>query len=247
MKKQELLEWLAFYTLFPVMIASFTPALSLTKIYNISIADLVITFFVPLYFMIVYPKLFFALKEAPTQNEILLFIMFMVIFSIGWGMHASMNTVSSFSFGGKIPKIDDIEVHEMIWFYDEIMGHLLIYLGYYGLMLSFCHHEKQSLELMTKNETLLFIFFGAFWGAGMVAGVIESGFTLFVLVINTISIIYILQSWEKSEEKLRTYLQKRPFTLFYLIQTLTLMPFLIVYYAVFGLIQPSEVLQIMLK
>ena len=162
---------------------------------------------------------------------------------MGWGMHSTMNTVDIFAFGRGTIRVTDNDVRQMIWFFDEILGHLLIYAGFYGLMFQFCLIEKGMSNAPVKRETLMIALFGAAWGVGMAGGIIESGFTLVILPINILSISFILHLLNKSGERAKMFLQKHPFILFYSIQTLTVIPLITAYFILFGLTQPSEILK----
>lgn len=149
---------------------------------------LVIGFFVTMFFLI-YKSL--EIKETSKGWLVSLFF-FLMIFVDGHGVHFATNSIHNLA---DTEGLNSGEIFNLINFYDEILGHILINVGLFGLFLSvLVLHLKNPLSKLSKKEEIILLLVGA--GAGVLHGfsLLEGqlGFVSFIFLPVLIFTAYLL-------------------------------------------------------
>lgn len=123
--------------------------------------------FTPLVLIPLYWLMFrSASNESPTLKETLLFLLFIVFWVEGHGMHLGANSIGHWLNG-----FESTDFYKVDYFYDEVLGHYLWHIGIIGLSALIIFRQWQN-HLIEENTGL--------W-LPVLAGVIH-GFTFFLVV-----------------------------------------------------------------
>ena len=133
----------------------------------IKIGD-VLDIFTPLILIPLYWLLFrLGINKAPSLKENLIFMLFVVFWVIGQGMHLAANSI-----GHLLKGMEGSDVYNLTYFYDEVLSHHLWHFGIVGLsaFLIFRQWQNPFIEEQAKLWPLI------------LAGVIH-GFTFFLIIV----------------------------------------------------------------
>ncbi|MGQ4832584.1 MAG: hypothetical protein ACP6IS_01645 [Candidatus Asgardarchaeia archaeon] len=159
-----------------------------------------------------------------------IFLVFLTYFILGYGIHFVGNEINNFLN----------ESVELAYLYDEIIGHILMYLAI--VVISFIFGYIQILNPIRKNlSTYDFIYLvssGILFGILSGFGIMEGQTPYFGYVVAPMLIALLLYYMTSKKTKF----QKLPFIVFLITELVTMIIFTIIYWTVFnGFPQPSEI------
>lgn len=167
--------------------------------------------------------------------ELIMVLSFFLLF-LGHGIHFAANSIHNLidQGGAAIPP----DIFNLVYFYDEILGHKVSYSGLFGLIVSgllleFAHapREVSELEIMAVVGSALFL------GLGLSLAFIEGQSIIELLVLAVFAIAGIFLRVRKRKLSFREI----PYGTFILISMISMIIVSLVYVSIFGgFIQPSE-------
>ena len=181
---------------------------------------------------------------------IILYVSFMILLIIGTVVHMVGNQLHAYIY--EIEETMVIDPHTPlgnlkagIYLWDEIIGHILIAVGYFGMMyinVFFALIDEDNLR--ARNDEMVFITLGGFLlGAGIAFGFIEgqAGYTFLYLAILLVVLIPIIM------HKNKFHYHQKPFVYCALVLNIAYIVVIILFIVLFGvkpyypyLYQPSE-------
>ncbi|UCD03701.1 MAG: hypothetical protein JSW73_04135 [Candidatus Woesearchaeota archaeon] len=152
-----------------------------------------------------------------------------VLFYIGIGMHGAANHIAYyFGEGVSLAK-------EYAYFYDEILGHVTMYLGLFGLMLGGSLIQARrpfTLQLDFKNISVL-LFAAMFHGIGLATAMIEGHTSIFGLIAAIIFIPLVSLHHINKQRKLKIIVREYPFDFFIVLVMISTVFILIAYFLIY--------------
>ncbi|MEL6928137.1 MAG: hypothetical protein AAFO95_05860 [Cyanobacteria bacterium J06600_6] len=116
-------------------------------------------------------------KPAPSQKEILIFLLFVIIWVEGHGMHLASNSIARLA-----KEIPDGQTAILTNFYDEKLSHYLWHIGLFGLSGTVIYRQWQN---PTADSSP--------WGYEVLGGIIH-GVTCFIDVVESAT-VYLSFPW----------------------------------------------------
>jgi hypothetical protein len=235
-RKLDLLLW--GFVLVPATIALLTESIKTTLVWYIRIVDLLdLTLTAPFYIVTlvaVHGIVFFDKKTFSSYLSIGLIACFMY----GHAMHLTANAINTYST--EIHDYIDIipaDTYELIYFFDEILGHLILYLSLFGLL------GLWSLENNLENKNkLCSTASGSLFGIIYAIALIESSLPWFVPVA-TIWLLScnIKKAW-KDNQSFINLMKLNPITRFTFSGAISLIIGELAYLSIIGsFIEPSKI------
>ncbi len=124
---------------------------------------------IPLYWLLfqIHPH------RPPSHNEMLIFLIFAVLWVQGQGMHLAANSI-----GHLTQPYSGSEIENLTHFYDEILSHYIWYCGLVGLSALLIYRQWQNPFLKQRSELRLEITAGIIHGFNYFIDVVESATTI---------------------------------------------------------------------
>jgi len=176
-------------------------------------------------------------KTKKRLLELLMILSFFLLFQ-GHGIHFAANSIHNLIDQGGVVVPPDI--FNLVYFYDEILGHKISYFGLFGLIasglsLGFAHAPRE----ISKLEIMLIGGLGLFLGLSLSVAFIEGQSIIELLILAVFVIAGILLHTRNRKLSFREI----PYGTFILISMISMIIVSLVYASVFGgFIQPSELL-----
>jgi len=174
-------------------------------------------------------------NKTLSKNLKILSSIFLMIFFLGYGIHYSANAIDEYivmvrNYVSSIPP----DTYEVIHFYDELLGHAVLFLGYLGLMCAFIIKELKEAKKEKPArmfEVIVACFVGIIIGAGTAVAFIEATYFIeFLLAFSVLLLILLSLYFIKNREDPRCYL----YTLLFLTGFVSILITTLIYYFIFG-------------
>jgi len=168
--------------------------------------------------------------------EIFIAMSFILLFE-GHGMHFAANSINNLAEGSIVSS----NVRDLIYFYDEILSHKILFAGIFNLLVAgnILQYVHRIVEDVSKKEVFFLVFSGFWLGVGLAFSAIEGQAPIESLIASSLIIlsVYVIKV------KYFSSLKKMPFLVFTLASSLAIIFVSLSYAAVLGgFIQPSEYL-----
>lgn len=169
--------WLLVF--FPMIITVITELNKKFLIWHIRIVDFVdLVVMAPFYGIILYRLTSLLLDKYHARSHTLS-IIFLVTMLYGHSMHMTANAINTFSTEiNNYRQVLPEDVYSLIFFFDEILGHWILYIGLFGLFATWL--EFVALELKITNDIRANALF-----LGLICSItiIESGQLLIIPIV----------------------------------------------------------------
>ena len=189
------------------------------------LVPIIVYYLVNLYFILTEELVFKNKKIIDT-----LFLISLVYFLLGYGIHFTGNEINNFLNG----------TVEIAYLYDEIIGHIIMYSAIAVISVIFAYLQiLNPLEnKMEKEEMLYLIGSGIFFGIISGFGIMEGQTPYFGYVLAPIAIVIFIGYIIKRKIDIRKY----PLLVYFITELLMMIIFTIIYENVYGgFPQPSEI------
>lgn len=174
-------------------------------------------------------------KTRKRVLELVMIISFFLLFQ-GHGIHFAANSIHNLIDQGGVVVPPDL--FNLIYFYDEVLGHKISYFGLFGLIISglllgFVHAPRE----ISRMEVMAIGGFGLFHGLSLSIAFIEGQSIIELLILAVFVIAGILLYARNRKFSFREI----PYGTFILISMISMIIVSLVYVSIFGgFIQPSE-------
>ena len=146
--------------------------------------------------------------SAPSQREVLTFLIFAVLWVQGQGMHLAANSI-----GHLIQPYDDSKLRQLTYFYDEILSHYIWHLGLVGLSALLIYRQWQNPFFKQRSSLKFEITAGIVHGFNYFIDVVESATTM-IGVPFAIGVVIFTSIWG------RQHLRYQPILTFFFVSYL---------------------------
>lgn len=197
----------------------------------------------PIYIAVLTYLLYYMVKAKASAKLVLVFLAFIYLFVYGHAMHFTGNSINTYST--EVQNYKDIlppDTYALIFFLDERLSHLLLFIAATGLICTWFVFDRSKLTppLLPGNRLLIFAF-------GIVYGFL-TGFSLIEarMVIMAVPMVLIMTGlwlwyWRRSGLSLGGYFRDRPFTAMMIIVAVATLVMMGAWGIIFnGFPQPSE-------
>jgi hypothetical protein len=192
--------------------------------------------------LVLFFELFWQVQASPGLRR--LFATLIILFFIGHVMHFTANTTNV--FGTEIRDYKSIipqDLYALIYFMDETLSHIILYLSRYGLLACLLVLETGYLVKHTVERRL--------WVGGLIVGLLFGLWEAIVFIegqkvwLVPVAIILLgatwIWTWRKSGSSIGTFIKTGPITAFVTVELPCLLIGLVVYLLIFGrFVEPSQ-------
>jgi hypothetical protein len=180
----------------------------------VDMADLVIL--APFYFIaLVWLRGIFFQRDRSTSFSHLS-LGFIALFIYGHAVHLTANAINTYmtevhNYQDLIP----LDTYQLIYFLDEKLGHVLLFVGLFGLFLVCAHSESKSVfSVLQKREIAWLSAVGLLQGIAIGIALIEASLSILAYVFPVAYAVFTSTIFSQYEQRLPGYFARRPFALY---------------------------------
>ena len=144
-------------------------------------------------------------RRSPSQKEMLVFLVFAVLWVQGQGMHLVANSI-----GHLTQPYSGSEIEQLTYFYDEILSHYIWHFGLVGLSALLIYRQWQNPFLKQRSGLKFEITAGIIHGFNYFIDVVESATTILGVPFAAGVVLFVL-IWG------RKYLRQQPIMAFFFV------------------------------
>jgi len=205
------------------------------------LADMVIV--APIYAIFLIYLILYMVRNEPPLGLLVAFIAFSFLFMYGHSMHATANTINTYST--EVQDYKDIlpqDTYALIYFLDEVLSHIILFVATTGLIGCWLIFEEsvQASSLFPQNPIFIFII-GIIYGFVQSYAAVEAQMVWILIFMFSILLVIWFYYWRRSSLSLPNFLRENPFSSFVVIMALFSFIATLTYGAIYGgFPQPSE-------
>ena len=170
------------------------------------VAD-VLDIFTALVILPLYWLMFRSRGDTTSLRQNLVFVVFAAFWALGKGMHLAANSIDNLI---TLKGLQSGDIYNLVYFYDETLGHYLWHFGVIGLSALLIYRESHDSLSMATAKTKSNIAAGIIYGFVFFAMVVEGTTVDMGLPFSVLALI-LIAVWN------RTKLSQRPLTILFLI------------------------------
>lgn len=243
-KRRNLYAVIALMILFPFLALLVRELARGQTIWYFRLTDLVDLIVVaPLYLLILLWLNEYMIRHQSPVSVRIMFGMFSALLLYGHAMHLTANAINTFSTEVRnYQAILPTDTYDLIYFLDETLSHILLFIAFYGLLVNWVIFEfLATAPPLLSAPSWIVAMLGFIYGVVQTFAIVEAGKVWFVLFLQILLLFLLLWIWRKSNLTLMQYIRDRPVTLFVITFSQSLLVTLIAFYLIFGSFsQPSQ-------
>jgi len=189
--------------------------------------------FLALIFYFIFSALTRDGKKRPTWLNVLMLVSFFIFFE-GHGMHYTGNSIHNLM--DKEKTLTSPSVYALTYFYDEILGHKFIYMGFFGLLVSGLILQFSCKTELNRDDKSALSVISFLSGIGMAFFALEGQSAIEALILSPALIIAVARHLRSKKERMYDY----PLATYAVISSAEMEVVIIAWAVVFrGLYEPS--------